>query len=72
MPVLEAKVTLTPATIARLRSSLEQYHAAQARGVVTSLELKVQKSRVCALWIENGYEILKILEAKEVPAYGLK
>jgi hypothetical protein len=53
---------ISPAIVARLRSSLEQYHAAKAKGAVTSLELEVMKSRVGAMWIENGYQILQVLE----------
>jgi len=45
-----------------MRSALEQYHAAKAKGVVTSLELEVMASRVGKRWLAEGYEILKILE----------
>ena len=55
-------MTLAPATVARMRSALEQYHAAKAKGVVTSLELEVMASRVGKRWLAEGYEILKILE----------
>jgi hypothetical protein len=57
------KMTLDKATVARLRSAHEQYHAAAARAVATPLELEVMKTRLGALWIANGYPILQVLEA---------
>ena len=57
-------MTLDKATIARIRAALETYRMAVAKQTCSPLERELMADRLGKLFIANGEEILRVLEAR--------